>query len=411
MRRLAAYLFFAAAALWFSLGVVRPAAERLTHGFGAYYAAARLLLDGRMSAQIYDPDYFRPLVRAATHGQAEDIFNANPPTTTLLFAPLAPLTVEMARRVWMVLSALLLLAGLGLLVWVFGGRPFAPTLALVGGVGLLFQPVASNFEFGQAYALLFFLLSVATAAFVRQRDAVGGLALAVALLLKPAAAILLLVLLWVRRWRFIALTVGVAAATVLLTLPVFPLSMWRAYGQLLAEAGRGPWVCVTAYQTSRSLLCHLLRYDAFWNPQPVADAPWLATALYLLLGLVTLAAILALGRRRPVAAFVAAVAWSVLLAPLGEQYHHIPMLIPTTWLIVKWQHGRLPGQSARLALLLGVLLYVMPYPFLHPRLNEGWMALLAYPRLAAGWLILLAVYDAGQRPMTVPDPSSVEPRA
>jgi hypothetical protein len=389
---LATASLFALAFAWFLITVAYPASRQQTHGFGAYYSAARLLGQGEISARIYDPAYFRPLVEADSGGRASDIYNANPPTTSLLLWPFVRFDIETARAIWTGLSLLLLLAGVVLLVRAFAPQARAPITLFFSTIALLFRPVIDNFRFGQAYVLVFFLLAVATVAFQRRRPGAGGLALALALVLKTAGWPLLLLLLWLRRWRFLAWAVAGAGLILLFTLPLFPLSMWLRYARLLAEVTRSPLICVTAYQTTRSLFCHLFAPQTMWLEAPSLDLPAAAIATHAALGLSVLGMLLILARRRATAAFVGVIAWSVLFAPLGEQYHHTVMLIPAFWLLGTWSRGEGGNWPAYTSLIAGLIAYITPYPIFHPRLQSGWWALLAYPRLYGAWLILFALF-------------------
>lgn len=387
--RITTSLAFATVLVWFLLGVANPAGRRLTHGFGAYYSASRLLATGELSARVYDPDYFRSQVREDSHGEFEDIYHPNPPTTTLMFWPLSFLPIETARAIWTAGNVFLLLGGLGLLVIAFARPVTLESFLVVFALGMLFQPVVQNFYYGQAYVLLFFLLSLAAVAFSRGMAGVGGSALALVFLLKTAGMPLLLLLTWQKRWRYLAWLLALLMTVVLLTLPLFPLSMWRAYRQSVPEAINGPWVCVTAYQTTRSLLCHLFTFRGSWNPDPVADLPWLSAGLFVILAAVTMVAILARARRRPTAGFMAVLAWSVVFAPIGEQHHHTLMLVPLAWLILEGIADPPARRIGLLVLPLAVAGYLLPFPVNHPQLQAGWCALLAYPRAYAAWLVLL----------------------
>ncbi|MGH2537470.1 MAG: glycosyltransferase 87 family protein [Candidatus Promineifilaceae bacterium] len=405
-RRLVLAALFLATLAWFLYRVAAPSAGRLTAGFGAYYTAASLARAGPLPAEVYAPGFFRPLVERAMLGQASDIYT-NPPTTALAFWPLAGLGAPLARQVWTAANVLLLFLAVGLLLRAYPWRDAWAGGLILGGLALLFRPVVSNVASGQLYILILALLAAAALAFNRGRDGRAGLALAAVAALKALGGPLVALAGWLGRWR-LALSAGLALGLLfLLTLPLLPLATWQAYLAQLGEVTSGPWVCVTAYQTTRSLLCHLLTYDPVWNPAPVAEAAWLANGLYALIFLASLAAVLALARRRPEAAFAALAAWEVLLRPLGEGYHHTQMLLPLAWLLAAWQAGRLDVRGLRLAVLAGILLYCLPYPYTHPRLGAGWLALLAYPRLAAGWLLFLAILLAARRSQKEVEPAEL----
>ncbi len=372
--------------IWFVTQTLYPASQTLTHGFGAYYSAARLLRTGQFSAQVYDPAYFRPIVRADSHRQADDIYHANPPTTSLLLWPLSFFSIENARLIWTLSNALLLFGGLALLLFAFSPRPTLPIATLLVSLGMLFQPALENIRLGQAYLLIFGLLALIVAAWTKwdKADSLGGAVLALALVLKTAGWSLLPVLLWQRQWRRLGWTVGVAGTILIITLPLFPPPLWQRYGQLLNETSRSVATCAVAYQTTRSLLCRLFVFDPVWSQTPLANLPWLASILLISLALLTLGFILTLARRDETLALVAALTWGVIFAPLGEQHHHTVILIPMSWLILHWNHLNL---FSRISLITAVLLYILPLP----SQAADW-TLLAYPRLYGAWLTLAALF-------------------
>jgi hypothetical protein len=65
------------------------AAGRLTHGFSAYYAAARALATGRLGAWAYDETLFTRYVQDITGTSVLEIFGPNTPSMSLLLVPLA----------------------------------------------------------------------------------------------------------------------------------------------------------------------------------------------------------------------------------------------------------------------------------------------------------------------------------
>ncbi|NJN95705.1 MAG: DUF2029 domain-containing protein [Anaerolineales bacterium] len=372
--------------IWFVTQTLYPASQALTHGFGAYYSAARLLQMGQFSAQVYDPAYFRPIVRTDSHRQADDIYHANPPTTSLMLWPLSFVSIENARLIWTLSNALLLFGGLALLLFAFSPRPTLPMAALLASLGMLFQPALENIRLGQAYLLIFGLLALAVVAWSKwgKTAPLGGAALALALVLKTAGWALLPVLFWQRQWRRLWWAVGVVGVILIMTLPLFPPPLWQRYGQLLNETSRSAATCAAAYQTTRSLLCRLFVFDSVWNQTPLANLPWLASILLISLALLTLGFILTLARRNETLALIAALAWGVIFAPLGEQYHHTVMLIPLSWLILRWDRLNWFSQGC---LIAAVFLYISPLP----GSNENGL-LLAYPRLYGAWLTLAALF-------------------
>ena len=152
-----------------------------------------------------------------------------------------------------------------------------------------------------------------------------------------------------------------------------------------------PAVCVPAYQTTRSLLCHLLTPEVSWLEVGAPSLPWFAPMILLAAGAVTLALSLPLANREPVAGAAALIVWGVLFAPLGEEYHQVVVLIPIVWLILAWWTGYPRSRASLIALTIALLLYSIPFPVNDPRFQQGWPALVAYPRLYAAWFVWLAL--------------------
>lgn len=398
LKKLGTYTATAIITIWFVTETLYPASRTLTHGFGAYYSAARLLRTGQFSAQVYDPAYFRLLVRADSHQQADDIYNANPPTTSLMLWPLSFVSIEQARLIWTLTNAAMLFGGLALLTWTFISQPCLRAFAVLASLGMLFQPALENIKLGQAYLLIFLLLSIAVAAWSKIglpgtdrpkfADSLGGATLGLALVLKTAGWALLPLLAWQKRWRALVLTAGTAGAVLLLTLPLFPPPLWQRYGELLRETSSSAATCVPAYQTTRSLLCQLFVFEPTWSKSPVINLPWLASFILIGLAVLTLLANFWLARRDPTLALTAMIAWGVIFAPLGEAYHHTVMLIPLSWLVSHWPAL---DRFNRFGLLAAACLYFIPFAPPPDWQSGGWV-LLAYPRLYGAWLTLLLLY-------------------
>ncbi len=415
MKNTILYLVTGVIALWFITQTLYPASQTITHGFAAYYSAARLLQSGQLDERIYDPAYFRPIVQADSQGQADDIYNANPPTTALLLWPLSFFSLATARVIWIWANGLILWGGLALLACMSAPPPRWPVWAGLLGLGTFFQPALENIYYGQAYLLIFLLLTLAFAALLQQRPWLTGLALTLALLLKTAGWALWPLLLWQRRWRTLAWAMGSLGLSFILTLPLFPPRMWLQFLTLLSQTSRSPQTCVTAYQTTWSLLCRTFVFDPLWSPAPLLHLPWLATVLWAGFALTTAALIFNLSQRSLSRGWLAMIAWGVLFAPLGEQYHHTVLLLPLGWLLIQEsQHsfGRskiaIPGAPKlpfsrqnmalslqnlnmlslghHLLLLIPICLYVWPLPAFQEL--HGWRLLLAYPRVYGAWLIL-----------------------
>ena len=186
-------------------------------------------------------------------------------------------------------------------------------------------------------------------------------------------------------------TVFYVALLVLASIPLFGLASWRGFITFLPQITGSPLICVTAYQTTRSWLCHVLAPGVLWQEAATLALPWYAPVILVVAGGITLVLTLALANRQPMAAAGGLIAWGVLFAPLGEEHHQVVLLIPIVWLILAWWSGYPLSRATLILLGLALIFYTAPFPINHPRLQQGWLALLAYPRLYGAWLVWLAL--------------------
>ena len=147
------WLVVAVAALqfvWATKGVL----TRHSDGFAAYYTAARLVRVGDGGSRFYDDTWFGGQVSAFVPG-VKDIYNANPPTTSMIMLPLSWADYATARTIWIVLSIIMLTATLLLIVRETGMS--GPVVPLFVSVALLCEPLAANMRQGQVYIALLML--------------------------------------------------------------------------------------------------------------------------------------------------------------------------------------------------------------------------------------------------------------
>ncbi|MEP6776580.1 MAG: glycosyltransferase family 87 protein, partial [Chloroflexota bacterium] len=275
----------------FGVRVFLPAVQAPHWPNPAYWVAARLAVEGNANLIYADRDVF--FQQASRLGTVPDIFEANMPTTILVFLPLGVFSETTARTIWDVLMLFCYLMACALLF-----RSLAPTRTVEIGLWALapvFHPWRENISRGQAYPLLLLLLVIgAQLGFPRagkhaesqskrksRRELAAGLAFGLLAVVKLYyAAILLLPALFWRRWRLLMGAIAFFAVAACVTVAVWGSEQWvRAIGFAIAWRDR-PESAVTAYQTLNSWLTHLLRYDATYNPAPVANLPALVGPLW-----------------------------------------------------------------------------------------------------------------------------------
>jgi len=367
-----------------------PAAKTVTYGFMGYYTASWLLAHGQWTPEFYDDARFTPQVEALSGGKIGDIISYNPPAVALILLPLVGLSPENARWIWTLMNGVLLALACGIMFRTLAHtQPVSGWLWLaLSALALAYAPLAENFRFGQVYVFLLLLYAVGLWALVREQEAVAGLGLGLAGVLKVSGLPIWLLLL-TRRWpRFPWWLYLVPMALVILSLPLLTPAMYFAFlSRIPAELSSTPWITLTEYQTTNSFFAHFFRFDAQFNPAPLADWPALADVLTLLVVGLSLTFTLWRSRLADVTlAFAAATVLSVVIYPVAEQYHYTLLLLPLSVLAVDIAaHGGSPRFILAWALAAALLALPLPYRDIH--LSTGWLSLLAYPRLYGGWLL------------------------
>jgi hypothetical protein len=389
----------AALAVYFVVAVL-PACTRFdTNGYAAYYTASRILLERpRELSQVYDAPWFRAQVQDQGF-RAVDVFNVQPPTMSLMLAPLAWTSPERARVAWVVLGVAFWIAGLGLLVQALRlgeGWHAADSTALLAALTTLYTPITDCLRHGQCYTFLFFLLclSLRLALLPGARRALGaGVPLGVMLALKTAGAWLLVLLLFTRRRRIVLGAAAAAAILLALSWPWVGLAAWRAYVRELPTLGSVPWRYVTAYQTLTSLTGHLFVFDVRWNPAPAEQAPLVAAVMNLGIMAAVLVISVRLQRMDSEAdaeralTFALFTAPIVCMAPLAEGYHYV-LVLPALIIASSWAVAYRVGARAWALLALSLVLIVTPLHYVFALAGDrGWRAALAYPRVYGALLL------------------------
>ena len=362
-----------------------PASNKMTQGFAAYYASSRLILDHRGGVLLYDDSAFQAEVESLTEGRAGDIYWANPPTTTLLFLPLAKLSIGRARYVWMVLSLIALLLAMSMLGFAIFKLPFQ-TKAFYIASSLLFlsAPLAENFRFGQAYVVILAFYALALFALCSHRDWWAGLWLGLVLVLKGSGIPLLVLLLFRGKWRVVMSALLTSATLALFSLPWIGPAAWRIYlFDVVPRFLVDPVIAVTAYQTMPGFTQHMFTYHDIWNPGPLVIWPLFAKISSLLTGFMFMGTA-ALHSRRAVLewTFCVGLLLSVILVPAAEQYHYV-LLFPAFLLAV---HA---PAVPKVPLYISAALIAWPLDYMTKTLASGWWALVAYPRLYGAIILFI----------------------
>jgi Glycosyltransferase family 87 len=364
-----------------------PAAGTLSHGFLSYYVAAQTIRSGEPATRLYDDRWFAERVMRASNGKITDIYLANPPTLAVAWLPFSYLPVTTARKVWIAISIACLAISFWLIAMELSWSRNWWALVGMSAVFLLGAPTREQIYFGQMYALLLLLHVIAWRSYVRHRDPAIGVALGLAMALKFSGWPIGLLLLVQRRWSAVLWAGATAGAAALVALPWVGADVWRLLLlEVIPQALGRPAATLTAYQDTTGFWQHLFRYVASLNPNPVLNAPALATFLTMA---TTVGACYALlrSRRAPGITFAAAVALTELLSPAAEQYHYVVLLLPLT---VLW-HEAWSRRNRTLGLVALAATILVTGPIDYKSSHAAWDILQNYPRLIGGWIVFTAL--------------------
>jgi alpha-1,2-mannosyltransferase len=350
-------------ALWYRANQVIGwlSAPQWGYDFSAYWLAARHLLHGESiytAAQLagpYEPQF---------QGQFLYLY---PPLLAVLVMPLAwlsPGTFGPAMGAWAVLGAAIatvVVLGVGRLEALLVDREHA---LLLLAAAFAFPPLVAELVLGNVHVVLLGLLALAwweTRAGARRGDAVAGLAVGTAALIKLFPAVVLLWFALTGRWRAVAWAIGGAVALVALTLPITGVGPWLDYPRAILNLG-------APADTTDAL----------------APSLWLSAVLPILparavvLGLGLLAVAWSAVRLEERASFGVAVAVSVLVAPSVFQHYLAIMVLP---LLLGLRVVLAGPTAARLALAAS---YLAMWPGQQPLLGTfSWVLNRAIPTLGA----------------------------
>lgn len=373
------------------VGEILPDINRVTPGFASYYGASYAVLHGG-AADLDDNDRFPPWVVQSGIDGIHEIFGGNVPTLALLMIPLTAFPPATAQTIWLIVDVSLL----ALCAWLAGkaAAPHNPVARWwIAAAFPLLASVSEALRYGQVYLLMASLSLIAIRALQERQDIAAGVAVAGMLLIKPYYGVLCLgLLVWSRRPRSL-----VAASAVIVFVIIGSRSLltdvWLGFPSALANANAEPWASVPVYQTINGLTQRLFQYTPAWNPNPLIDAPWLATVLRYGLTIILVVVTLWQARKHdPLWLWPPALALMPILSPLAEVYHYNLLMLPIAVGIARLVERKADLLTTGLIVAALLLLTASWWPSLHSQTGwDGWNGLLAYPRLVGGLLLWAAL--------------------
>lgn len=382
------------------LSIAKRPSEWMRGPSESYVLGASDLASGRFGPGLYDDRETSDRIASMTQGRVRDVFSPAPPSTALAFLPLAYVPGSWLPIGWAALNVAALIASLVLIARTVTWPDRHPLIAVFAvGCLLLSAPFGQNLHNGQAYLLMMTACAWVVAGDAARKSVPAAIGLAWLALSKLAGWPTWVLFAAMRDWRTLAVAFALIVAAVAASLPLIGLSMWLHYFTVVLPTGvSSPKATVTAYQTVPSFLAHAFRWDAEWNPSPVADIPFLAAVLTAAIALVLVGATVALARRNSNArlrAVAASIVLSVLLSPVAEQYHYL-MVVPS--IAVAIEHVRAGNWRHQVILALALLLLALPIPYRYAPLATWGFGLAAYPRVAGGILLWLTLLWPRERP-------------
>jgi uncharacterized membrane protein len=375
-------------ALWVMVGVLAAlgagrvwGAWREISGGGfdlqADYLAGRRIWRGQDIYAAISSDEISALGVNAEAGQGVREY-MHPPTTALLFAPLALLPFSVAALLWTVATVAFLLASILLIRSTLA----LPTRGAWLGIALLlpleWYPVWYHLNFGQLTILVSFLVVAAWRCERQGCPYAGGAMLGLAVMLKVYPGLLLAYALVRGRWRVVC---GAALAVLgvgFLQIETAGLSPWLAFVTRVIPKNAAIWMPHPFNDSLAGLSLRL--FVGSQHMRPVFSLPRLEIPFRIGLYAATLGAqalVLWRSRRRPdlTGEYCLGLSSMTLLSPLSWDHAMVLLLLPFAYI---WQQARqLPPPRPKLPLvgagLAGILSFV-PAGLLLNRLKESYGA-------------------------------------
>jgi len=196
------------------------------------------------------------------------------PATMLTLIPLAGFPPLTAKRIWLVLNLVLLLAVIGILARMTGVRWEYLTILLLCG----YRSLMTNFIYGQYYIFLLFLLTLTLYTFARKHDSLSGFLCGATFAMKLYPGPLLVYFVARRAWMGVLGMVAGAACVGGVALLLFGWSGLTFYlTHVLPRTLEGnsvdPFNLLTT--TPNMLLHRVFLREAGLNPHPAFESPWL----------------------------------------------------------------------------------------------------------------------------------------
>lgn len=319
------------------------------------------------------------------------------PPSLLVYWPLAKLSPASARALFLIVGQLCYIASIWIILFrltpAIRNEPLQRLSLILSLVYLLsFDPAFSTLGTGDQSFLVLFLVCLTLAA-LRQRTSDWRIALplSIAILMKTYPALLLLPLLFRRRYRAFSLTVIFLGASTALSFLALPQGTWQSWwSEMLPLTGYINTRLPLAIAWNQSLNAFVMRLfqENYFSKAPVF-LPFITRPAIIALVLLSLGTTCVVAARRARLGYTelsrdseaaAFVCLSFLLPPLAWD-HHLVYVLPVVNLVIAMIVTGAVSRS--LAVILFAALFAMAWklPLGSKEITQGWWTLLISAKL------------------------------
>jgi hypothetical protein len=334
--------------------------------FSKFYASARFFWEGK---PVYSPvtNQFFPLLEQHPELVQESLHpNLNLPFQTLLTAPLGLL--EHGAAFW-AFSVLSMVCGLISVVLLSNAKPESTDrkwVALIYTVLLLaYYPTWVNARLGQTSLIILVPIAFAWLAGRQRHDQAAGIALGIAISLKPFVGLFFIALLAWRRWRLLFWCVVSFLSCSLIALVGLGTDAYQDY---LAVSRQVTWYSAS---WNASLLGFFTRLFGGSENTPLVNQPWIAWGLTAFVSAGLVAAVWWVYSRLYSGhstvnwdlGFSVTIVAMLLISPLGWMYYFPLLLVP---LVAGWTASSSMPRWSRAPLVVAWALSTAPLSLVAP---------------------------------------------
>lgn len=378
--------------------------------FADYYTAARLAVNGTLNK--VDVYRYLPFEKSVAEYFRETLssFVPDPPSTALIFIPLAWLPPEAARLAFMLLNMLGAVFLAGILVRLTR-LPVVTVAAIVllNGISLW-----SDVRDGQVYLLLTLLIATALVLEKEGKRFAAGLLLGAAMPVKYFTALFVVYFLFRKRYRLVTAAALAALAVFTAGVVLGGARLNEYYLSVILPQHLGGNIqnpFSVHFQSFNSLFNRIFIHNTTLNTHPFIDAPFLGLWLRALVPLLALSLVIGAvfatrtlpERERTMYSIASLALFGLAVSPASASYHMTLLIIPMAFLFgLAGEDNQSAGTawiSKRLPLMFTLYLAINLVPFYRLYGLEGDLPLLLlkYSRL----FLLAALFVVAIPPSSV----------